>query len=97
MKMAGVTTQSTGLSGPQFWVTIIGMIAMNLSMLLAAKLNPPLEIVHDVIWGEGCLVITAVLGRSGVHVMEAWTASRTGSKVESKMVKSESTTTMEPK
>lgn len=69
------TTQSVGSRGARFWSFIATCIVLNITLVLAKKTDASIELGKLVIEFEAVTGMTVILGRTGVHLAEAW-ASR---------------------
>jgi hypothetical protein len=77
----GLTTQSDDskpLSSQRVWAFILTIIALNITMVLSTRIGAPVDLAREVIAWESTAGIVVVLGRTGVHLAEAWANSRIG-------------------
>lgn len=91
-----VTTQSEGWSGQRFIAFLVTAIIITGQALLFAKVAVVENVQMSVIQFTCMLGASLILGRTFVHVMEAWASTKLGGKVESKTVTTESTIVKEP-
>lgn len=73
-----LTTQSDGWKGQRFGAFVLTALIVNGTLYMATKIMSPIEITHDVIYMESIVGIVLVLGRTGVHIAEAWAGSKLG-------------------
>lgn len=69
------TTQSTGSTGARFWAFLATCIILNGTLIIAKKADTSIELSKLVIEFEAVTGMIVILGRTGVHLAEAW-ASR---------------------
>lgn len=92
----GLTQQSSGFNGQRMLAFFVTILFANGTMVLAKLMSVPLELATVVIYAEVSIGAILVLGRSGVHIAEAWAQSKLG-KVESRTLVESSVTQTPPK
>lgn len=85
----GMTTQSGGWKGQRFLAFILTAIIANSTLYMATKISAPIELSKDVVYMECIVGIVLVLGRTGVHLAEAWAGSKLGTTQKTSTVISE--------
>lgn len=71
-----MTTQSSGVRGQRFLAFIATIIALNFTMWFATRINAHDNIADQVILFECLIGGVVVLGRSAVHIGEAFATAR---------------------
>lgn len=67
--------QSSGVTGQRFIAFLVTVLSLNSTLALATYLNATPELAMHVIEWESIVGGVLILGRTGVHMAEAW-ASR---------------------
>ncbi len=84
MANGNVTSQSEGcIRSQRFWAFLFTVAALNGTLFLATKISAPQELSANVIAWECIVGIVLVLGRTGVHLAEAFAAARLGKPADS--------------
>lgn len=67
-----MAAQSSGITGQRFIAFLVTVLSLNSTLALATYLNATPELAMHVIEWESIVGIILVLGRTGVHIAEAW-------------------------
>lgn len=87
--------QSRGMRGQRMYAFLVAVLSLNITLVIADHVEAPLELATAVVWAVVGLAAILVMGRSGVHIVEAWAASKLGTGTVTERKVEETTVTKE--